>query len=46
MNHARSPEDLQTFLQLLADSMLAGVDSETRAIEPALEEARLICGTR
>jgi hypothetical protein len=39
VNLARPPEDLQTFLQILADSLLAGFDSEARAIEPALEES-------
>ena len=41
LDHARSPEDLQTRHKIAADSLLAGFDSETRAIEPALEESWL-----
>jgi hypothetical protein len=40
-DHARSPEELHAFLQILADSLLAGFGRETRAIEPALEESWL-----
>ena len=40
-DHARSPEGFQARLKIPVDSLLAGFDNETRAIEPALEESWL-----